>query len=307
MCALFILPISTYAYRFLKPYRIQKEQNRLTYVDDLPADSQELLQRVRQPNTGRNIVNDQLILWLRTHYRGESEPAWDSIYHEEMTLLLEADMICNDESLYNFGPNWERIFLLRPEILETELTAAEYEEATQLALREMVERGANSPPDDSLGPDDALEMELGMSFSYHRGRSLNRIHILDATTLASDGPDAGNTLIVFFDEFGQTVRYARENPCDSVEQTALINALLDDHACWSWANIGELYRRGHPLGPPYSENFGGEIREARITRVSFLCAHLLPAGRCSAGNKIIFCFQIFTQPSLMETWHSGAG
>ncbi|KAJ6024673.1 hypothetical protein N7540_005470 [Penicillium herquei] len=245
-----------------EPYRIQKEQNRLSYVDALPAHRQELLQRVRQPNIGRNIVNDQLILWLRTCYGEDSEPAWSTIYDEEMSRLLEEDMICNDESLYNFGPNWERIFLLRPEILETGLSFVEYEEATKLALSEGVEieTEANSPQgaEVSRDPVEALDMDLQISFSYHRKRSLNRIHIVDATTLASEGPDAGKVLIVFFDEFGQTVRYAREEAFESVENTVLINACLEDHACWDCANIGELYQRGHPLGPPYSENFGGD-------------------------------------------------
>ncbi|KAJ5715267.1 uncharacterized protein N7483_012448 [Penicillium malachiteum] len=246
--------------RSREPYRIQKRQNRLNYVDDLPADSQELLQRVRQPDIRRDIVNNQLILWLRTCYGPDSEPAWNTSHDEEMSRLLEEDMICNDESLYNFGLNWERIFLLRPEILETGRNVQKYEEETQSALSEVVESEANSSQgaDDSLDPVEALDMDRDISFSYHRMRSLNRIHIVDATTLASDGPDAGKVLIVFFDELGQTVRYARDELDEAVEHTALTNIYLEDHLCWAYANIGELYQRGHPLGPPYSENFGGD-------------------------------------------------
>ncbi|KAJ5719735.1 hypothetical protein N7493_007313 [Penicillium malachiteum] len=243
-----------------EPYRIQK-RNAGSYVNDLPAHSQELLQRVRQPNIGRDIVNDQLILWLRTYYADDSEPAWDTIYEEEMTRFLEEDMICNDESLYNFGPNWERIFLLKPEILETGQSLAKYEEVTQLALSEAAqfEADAHSSAEDSRDPADDLELDSQISFDYHQKKSLNRIHIVDATTLASDGPDAGKVLIVFFDEFGQTVRYAREEADEAVENTALTNAHLDDHACWANAKIGELYQRGHPLGPPYSGNAGGRF------------------------------------------------
>lgn len=225
-------------------------------MDELPAHSRELLERVRQPNIGRVTLDD--IYWLRTCYGWDSESAWNTIYDEQMSRLLDEDSICNDESLYNFGPNWERIFLIKPELLETDLTAEEYEEATQMALSEAIELEADSPQraEDSRDPVDDLDLDLRISFSYHQVISLNRIHIVDATTLASEGLDAGKVLIVFFGEFGRTVRFAREEPFESVEMTALSNAFLDDHACWAWAEIGEIYRRGQPLGPPYSENFG---------------------------------------------------
>lgn len=228
-------------------------------MDRLPAHSRELLERVRQPNIGRATLGD--IYWLRTCYGRDSEPAWNTLYDQQMSRLLEEDSICNDESVYNFGPNWERIFLIKPELLETGLTAEEYEETTQLALREGIELETDSPQraEDSRDPVDDLDLDLQISFPYHQVTSLNRIHIVDTTTLASEGLDAGKVLIVFFDEFGRTVRYAREEPFESVEMTALTNAFLDDHACWAWADIGELYRRGQPLGPPYSENSGESI------------------------------------------------
>ncbi|KAJ5648173.1 hypothetical protein N7490_004545 [Penicillium lividum] len=239
-----------------EPYRIQKEQTTFSYMDRLPAHSRELLGRVHQPNNGRATLGD--IYWLRTSYGQDSEPAWNTIYDTEISRLLEEDSICNDESLYNFGPNWERIFLIKPELLETSLTAEEYEEATQLGLREGIELEADSPQraENGRDPVDDVDLDLQISFSYHQAISLNRIHIVDARTLASVGSDAGKVLIVFFDEFGRTVRYAREEPFESVEMTALTNAYLDDHACWAWANIGELYRRGQPLGPPYMRILG---------------------------------------------------
>ncbi|KAJ6016938.1 hypothetical protein N7451_000317 [Penicillium sp. IBT 35674x] len=240
-------------------------------MDRLPAHSRELLERVRQPNIGRATLND--IYWLRTHYGQDSEPSWNTIYDDQMSRLLEEDSICNDQSLYNFGSDWERIFLIKPELLETDLTAEEYEEATQMALSEGIELEADSPQrvEDSRDPVDDLDLDLRISFSYHQAVSLNRIHIVDAKTLASEGLDAGKVLIVFFDEFGRTVRFAREEAFESVEMTALSNAFLDDHACWAWAEIGELYRRGQPLGPPYSENFGacrGMLGYSQIPTVS---------------------------------------
>jgi hypothetical protein len=214
----------------------------------LPAQSQELLERVRQPNVGRADLGD--IYWLRTCYGRDSEPAWNTIY-EDMSRLLEDRSICNDESLYNFGPNWERILLIKPELLETDWIAEEFEKATQLAL-EQIELEADSPrraEDSGDLVDDNLDGDR--LFSYHAQISLSRIHVVDATTLASEGFDAGKVLIVFFDEFGRTVRYAREDPSESVDMTALSNAYLDDHACWANSDIGELYRRGQPLGPPF--------------------------------------------------------
>ncbi|KAJ5925177.1 hypothetical protein N7454_007816 [Penicillium verhagenii] len=186
-------------------------------MDSLPAHSRELFERVRQPNNGPATLGD--IYWLRTSYGQDSESAWNTIYDTEMSRLLGEDSICNDESLYNFGPNWEGIFLIKSELLETELTAEEYEEATQSGLREGIELEANSPQraGNSGGLVDDIDLDLQISFSYHQAISLNRIHIVDTTTLASEGPDAGKVLIVFFDEFGRTVRYAREEPFDDIE------------------------------------------------------------------------------------------
>ncbi|KAJ5116240.1 hypothetical protein N7456_000588 [Penicillium angulare] len=142
-----------------------------------------------------------------------------------------------------------------PEILETGLSVEQYEKDIKLGLCDGIEIETSS---DDSNPESGIALDMRISFSYHKERSLNRIHIVDATTLASDGPDAGKVLIVFFDEFGQTVRYSREDSDYAVEITALTNGSLDDHPCWHSANIGELYQRGQQLGPPYSENFGGD-------------------------------------------------
>lgn len=80
---------------------------------------------------------------------------------------------------------------------------------------------------------------------------------MNEITLASEDSDAGKVMIVSFDEIGRKGRYVREELSELVEVTALINTHQDNHACWACANIGELYRRGELLGPPYNENFGG--------------------------------------------------
>ncbi|KAJ5191798.1 uncharacterized protein N7498_010783 [Penicillium cinerascens] len=83
-----------------------------------------------------------------------------------------------------------------------------------------------------------------------------RIHIVDEKTLASEGPDAGTVLVMWYDECGRAIRYYREKAMHAVEIANLETCYLKDYACWNNAEIGECYEWGEPLGPPYSENRG---------------------------------------------------
>ena len=87
-----------------------------------------------------------------------------------------------------------------------------------------------------------------------------RIHIGDAITLASEGRDAGKVLVMWFDQGGRAIRYAREELDEAGSIAGCFNYILKDHGCWDNAEIGEFYEWGAPLGPPYGEN-GRETSE----------------------------------------------
>ena len=179
--------------------------------------------------------------------------------------MLEDYDIFNDASLYDFGSDWQRVFLLWPELLRNVSNVDEHEEMIQEELEDVIkydkcyEEKRNQPNFDSEG---RLEVR-SLCFGYHKVIVAQRIHIVDEITLSSEGPHAGKVLVVFFDECGRVVRFSREDADYAVDMTALSNCYLDDHPCWSYGQIGEDYQRGGKLGPPYSKHAGNcEVRQA---------------------------------------------
>lgn len=179
--------------------------------------------------------------------------------------MLEDYEIFNDASLYNFGPSWQRVFLLWPELLASVYKADEHEERIQEELEDVIkydkcyEDKRNQPGFDSEGRPDVR----GLCFCYHSVVVIGRIHIVDEVTLSAEGPHAGKVLVVFYDECGRVVRFSREDADYAVDMTALSNCYLDDHPCWSYGQIGEEYQRGAVLGPPYASTKDSGDREAR--------------------------------------------
>ncbi|KAL4745603.1 hypothetical protein BDW72DRAFT_211157 [Aspergillus terricola var. indicus] len=220
-----------------EPYR-NRDQDR-----QLSEQERELLDRVRQPSAERLPVGTGP--WLRTCYGPSTEAAWSAILVELEGSISNA-RIYNDASLYDFESHWEKIFLRVPQLLEYRYPLSEYEDETQEALSEAIEDHGLDPEkarESGYDPDeDANPWPISYS-NYHMLLAMGRIHVVDATTLASEGRDAGKVLIVWFDECGRTIRYVRE--------------VLDEaHGCWVTAKIGTSYQWGQPQGPPYSEPGG---------------------------------------------------
>ncbi|KAJ5157016.1 uncharacterized protein N7482_008116 [Penicillium canariense] len=112
------------------------------------------------------------------------------------------------------------------------------------------------------GYDPAEDENPWTSFysDYHMQLVMNRIHIVDKTTLASKGRDAGKVPVVFVDECGRPIRYSRLELEEAADIVNLENFMLIEHGSWANAQVGESYEWGAPLGPPYGEN-GGDTSE----------------------------------------------
>ena len=60
---------------------------------------------------------------------------------------------------------------------------------------------------------------------------IGRIHVVDATTFTSDGPDAGTVLIVWVDQGGRAIRYSRVELEDALDIANVSNSMLNEFPC----------------------------------------------------------------------------
>jgi hypothetical protein len=153
-------------------------------------------------------------------------------------------MLLDDPILYNFGDDWQCIFLRAPQLLEVRQSAEEYREDLEEALH------PEDESDVSDNDDDRSEGDFDYT-PYHWAMVIGRIHIIDQTTLAAGGPDAGKVLIIFHDACGRVIRSYRETVNNAANITSVDSYLLEENPCWASGETGPDYRWGAPLGPPY--------------------------------------------------------
>lgn len=200
------------------------------------------------------------VTWLRTCYQPSTDAAFSEI---EACLNAKGDYsIFNDASLYDFGSNWEKIFLRMPQLLESYQSAEEYEESAKKAIEVGIEAEAEDAEQceaDGYDPEeDGLPWPCFFG-DYHMARIMGRIYIVDAKTLASEGRHAGKVLAVWYDECGRVIRsYRHKDVDDAACYGYLDDCYLTEHGCWANAKIGKEYQWGAPFGPPYGESSENE-------------------------------------------------
>ncbi|KAJ5701331.1 hypothetical protein N7488_008879 [Penicillium malachiteum] len=230
-----------------EPYRNQQRK-----IGDLPTHSQEFLDRIRLP--AERSLNDGPC-WIRTFYDPSSDDAWAQIQEYIDTSILLPPTVYNDLLLYNFGSNWEKIFLRAPQLLDNKSSVEDHEEYIKEALEEGIESENMDAEDaEEEGYDSEGDIDPWICFysEYLFRLAVRRMHVVDKRTLASKGPDAGTVLVIWFDECGRVIRYYREEAREAVRVTDLDPCYAKDHPCWEYVEIGESYQWGAPLGPPYS-------------------------------------------------------
>jgi hypothetical protein len=244
----------------MQPYQNQKKQRGISKASDLTPQEQDLLCRVRHFPTDRQTPAERL--WLRTCYQPSSDAAFSRIEtHVKQKGGIEP--ILNDASLYNFGPDWQRIFLRMPQLLESG-SADEYEESVKEALDFGI---AAEAEDAELAEEDGYDPdEDGLPWpcfygQYHMALIMGRIYIIDAKTLASEGRNAGKVLAVWYDQCGRVIRSYRQTVDGAADYHYLDDCYLTEHACWANATIGKEYQWGASLGPPYGEDSSEEDEE----------------------------------------------
>jgi hypothetical protein len=105
--------------------------------------------------------------------------------------------LLNDASRYDFGDNWERVFMRMPQLLEKwRVDAQVYRQRVQQALMDVRRRdeeewrsgGIPTTPTSKLYED------------YHWAMQVGSLFVVDERTLSSTVPDAGTGLVVWFDD-----------------------------------------------------------------------------------------------------------
>ncbi|KAJ5935965.1 hypothetical protein N7454_005263 [Penicillium verhagenii] len=239
-----------------EPYRKQLEKLKRESSGDLPPHRQELLDRVRLP-AERQIQDNPS--WVRTCYDPSLEDSWAQIQNCIENNVMGESKVFNDSSLYDFGSNWERIFLRAPQLLESHTSIEAHEEYLQEALDDAIdaECGDADLTEDARDLDSEDEDPWISFYSEYMFRlAQGRFHVVDRKTLSSKGRNAGKVIVVWFDDCGRTIRYFREKAIDAAENASLDPCYLKDYPCWEYAEIGEFYDWGTPLGPPYGEGRG---------------------------------------------------
>ncbi|KAF3392434.1 hypothetical protein F1880_008902 [Penicillium rolfsii] len=227
-----------------EPYRNQQRRLGKRSVQALPVPSQELLDRIRLP--AERDLNDNPC-WLRTCYDPSTEGSWARIQDYIDNMVGGSVTVFNDSSLYNFGTNWEKIFLRVPQLLDNTCSFEEYKENVQEALEEGIESEEMDPQlaeESGYDPEEDCNPWICFYSEYLFCLVAGHIYIVDEKTLASEGPDAGTVLIVWYDECGRATRYYREEAMHAAEIANLSRCYLKDRACWDNAEIGESYEWG---------------------------------------------------------------
>ncbi|KAL4958972.1 uncharacterized protein BDV14DRAFT_185652 [Aspergillus stella-maris] len=222
----------------------------------------EILNHARQPLAERKISDSTP--WLRTYYASSPEASitWENIQEEAASKTIGQPIFYDDESLYNFGKEWSRIFMRAPQLLQYRGSVDEREEDIATSLNEAIE-GQNLDPErakeEGYDPDEDTCPWPTFYNNYHLYLVIRRLNVVDEVTLSpvlkrEGRKDAGKVKVVWFDECGRTVRYSRESVLQAAECVNLSNGEMDDYGCWVNARIGREYLWGESLGPPYGVN-----------------------------------------------------
>lgn len=180
--------------------------------------------------------------WLRTCYEPSTEAAFSTILDWlEYKFGSQVVPMLNDPALYDFGPDWNKIFLRIPQLLEHWDSADGYYERLREALRE----------ESDLDEERVAEGEDEDNYiAYYWAVVNGRIHVVDKTTLASEGRNAGKVRIVWYDDCGRVVRSYRAEVDEAADITGVDNPILDENPCWLNGKVGKEYKWGAALGPP---------------------------------------------------------
>jgi hypothetical protein len=202
--------------KFIKPYTLQlKQRFQHPYLaSPLPEDEQALLASIFTP-AERAVAEYR---WLRTCYSDANGSPTDQAYASLLAQsgLLHIDgsdivtFILDDAARYNYGPEWQKIFLRIPQLVDRppykSISPADFEAGKNTAIQEYEEQmeaeNFHRDPETSSQSSDEDEYDNLYLSAYHAASVIGTIWIADSEALLS-----GKVLLVWFDDHGRTGNY----------------------------------------------------------------------------------------------------
>ena len=214
----------------------------------------------RQLAHEREIAYDSFdinAVWLRTDYSPDSDDQ-----HEELMSNTDVEdavgsrhNLLNDANLYDFGNEWQKVFSVLPELLDSTPNSLDADYVNQ--IKEDVTNEKFPPHIEQLIantrrnlPQERAEEEIFniVHTPVQKAHVVNYLVIEDKQALES-----GKVLVVFVDDVGQVVR---KNRVDAEEVMSLggmwMHCAYDDLEIWMEGEVGADYVVGGARGPPYS-------------------------------------------------------
>lgn len=188
------------------------------------------------------LENSQLkCVWLRTCYADATDEKHEEYFGQtDMHNAVDGDhRFLNDATLYDFGPSWQRIFDILPELLEPLGENWEFYHDVQREEKEAMAAYVENSPTKPPAQDELMSLRRRIMLAY----VVNFIIIEDAAALAD-----GNLLLAFIDAYGRVVIQQRVCAGDAEEFAGswLMHSWVDTWADQEMENeeIGEDYQEG---------------------------------------------------------------
>ncbi|KAL8721910.1 MAG: hypothetical protein Q9225_001506 [Loekoesia sp. 1 TL-2023] len=192
-------------------------------------------------------------LWLRTCYSEGSNQKHEKLVGsaEMFNAVNGVYRLLNDPSLYNFGPHWQRVFDIFPELLEpSQGDWVSYQER-QREAREALERFAHGGLANT--PSSLLE-----NLSYISGGELqeyvtevlqsdvHKAFVVAAVVLEDDEAlETGDVAVMFLDALGRVIRTKRIGVGEAQQMGhSWLDGSWDETAEWEEGDCGDDYEAG---------------------------------------------------------------
>lgn len=232
----------------IQPYYLKYDYTHA--ASSLLQAEQDLLALVRTP--AERKAND--IIWLRTCYFDKDGNTTDEahenlfkqsdfFYHPE--FFEGSNVLFDDVTRYNYGPEWQKIFTRVPELVETDRPPEELEREKAEAIEE-AHYAEDHPSENMYSESDESDWELHWS-GFHRSCVVGVMFVADKKAIKT-----GEVLLAWYDDCGRIVRSGRVKDTSDVLYLLMLDKIVSGP--WECSEIGEDYDLGGAFGPQSRES-----------------------------------------------------
>lgn len=208
-----------------------------------------------------NLYRDELCpVLLRTHYSTDEDER--AQHDEEMKKWTDGDTFCDESwwavldnaTLFNFGPDWHRIYNILPEVaypIQFEcLTGSDtkfkryFEPSYHEEMRSYFKRDLATMKHDDPGAwhNDRFAVIERAAISLQRSATSTYIIIADEEAFRS-----GGLRVLYLDAFRRIVREGRIDP-EADDVSSIVGSWMETSGLMEYSTVGERYRVNGDLG-----------------------------------------------------------